>query len=298
MQLWSLTDDRREFPMNIKPVSNECLSSTAIECLAQRFDRPDAVQALVLLGSYARGEAGPYSDVDLVRFVRSGTKLSDDGTHLHDERILINVSSVGPEEYEQWFVDPFQATRWIAGLRVARVLIDREQFFTNGLQRRAREFLWDTSMQLRANVEAARRMVGWSEEVHKGLESLRRQNDFGRLLNACHGLSWGLSEVLQLHLGVLVSSDNNAFNEVEEALGVQNEQIIDLRRIVFGVKGTTSLRQRVIAGLSLYVLIAEQMPSDLEQGNDARIIQMTVNQIRAVLPNYLSELWVDDRVDE
>lgn len=56
------------------------------------------------------------------------------------------------------------------------------------------------------------------------------------------------------------------------------------------MKGSTSLRQRVIAGLSLYVLIAEQMSSGVEQGNDAGIIQMTVNQIRAVLPNYLSEL--------
>ena len=277
---------RRELTMASRSISDRCLPSVDIETLAKRFDRADVVQALILLGSYARGDAGPHSDVDLVRFVLPGTKLTDDGTHLHEERLLINISSFASDEYEQWFLDPLQATRWIAGLRVARVLIDREQFFSDGLQRRAREFLWDAEMQRRANVEVSRRMVGWSEEVHKGLEGLRRENDLGRLLNACHGLSWGLAEVLQLRLGVLVSSDNNAFEEVEEALGDQHQEIVHLRRLVFGVTGTPTLRQRVIAGLALYALIAEQM-SHAEQGNDARLIQMTVEQIRAILPAYL-----------
>ena len=179
---------RRELTMASRSISDRCLSSVDIETLAKRFDRADVVQALILLGRYARGDA------DLVRFVLPGTKLTDDGTHLHEERLLINVSYFAPNEYEQWFLDPLQATRWIAGLRVARVLIDREQFFSDGLQRRAREFLWDAEIQRRANVEVSRRMVGWSEEVHKGLEGLRRENDLGRLLNACHGLSWGLGE--------------------------------------------------------------------------------------------------------
>jgi hypothetical protein len=34
-------------------------------------------------------------------------------------------------------------------------------------------------------------MVGWCEEVNKALEGLRRTHNIGRLLNGCHGLSWG-----------------------------------------------------------------------------------------------------------
>ena len=54
--------------------------------LIQRFDKPDVVQALVLLGSYARDEAGPHSDIDLIRFVKSGAKLSGDRTHLDQQK--------------------------------------------------------------------------------------------------------------------------------------------------------------------------------------------------------------------
>ena len=267
--------------------NNHHLSSLDINELIQRFDKPDVVQALILMGSYARNEAGPNSDVDLVRFVIAGTKLSDDGTHLYKKTKLINISTVEPDDYEKWFTDPYEATKWIAGIRIAHALIDREQFFTNGLQIRARDFVWDTVIQLRANIEASRRMVGWCEEVNKGLEGLRRNHDIGRLLNACHGLSWGLSEVIQIQRGILVTSDNNNYNEVESALS-DNIQMTELRRITFGVTGTYTLRQRVIAGLQFYVLLAEQM-SHIWQSDDVGIIQHTVEQIRHFVPNLFSE---------
>jgi predicted nucleotidyltransferase len=266
---------------------NYHLSSLDIDKLAQRFDKTDVVQALILMGSYARNEAGPNSDIDLIRFVIAGTKLSDNGTHLHENKILINISTVEPDEYEKWFIDPNEVTKWIAGLRVARVLIDRKDFFTNGLQIRAQRFVWDSTIQSRANIEASHRMVGWCEEAHKGLEGLRRNNDIGRLLNACHGLSWGLSEILQIQRGILVTSDNNVFKEVELALG-NNTEMIELRRITFGVTGSYTLRQRVIAGLQFYVLLAEQM-SDVWQADDIQIIEHTIKQIRNFVPNLFSE---------
>jgi predicted nucleotidyltransferase len=92
------------------------------------------------MGSYARNEAGPYSDIDLVRFVIAETKLSDDGTHLDDQKRLIHISTVEPDEYEKWFIEPYEITKWIAGLRVAQVLVDREDFFTNGLQNTCSSF--------------------------------------------------------------------------------------------------------------------------------------------------------------
>ncbi|UJR20749.1 hypothetical protein I4U23_023867 [Adineta vaga] len=263
------------------------LSPSDIDELICRFDKPDVVLALILMGSYARNEAGPHSDIDLVRFVINGTKLSDDGTHLFQNRVLITICTVESKDYEKWFIEPYEATKWIAGIRIARALVDRENFFINSLQKRARNFIWDSRIQSRADIEASHRMVGWCEETNKGLEGLRRTNDNGRLLNACHGLSWGLSEVIQIHHGILVSSDNNVFNEIELALG-DNKLLIQLRRITFGIVGTYSLRQRVIAGLQLFVLLAEQM-SNVWQENDIEIIQHTVKQIRHYVPNIFSE---------
>jgi len=259
------------------------LSSLDIDELAQRFDKPDVIQALILMGSYARNEAGPNSDVDLIRFVISGKHLFNDGTYLHEKKILINISTVEADEYEKWFIEPYEATKWIAGLRIARALIDRENFFTNGLQIRARDFIWDMAIQSRANIEASRRMVGWCEEVHKGLEGLHRTYDKGRLLNACHGLSWGLSEIIQIQRGILVSSDNNVFNEIELVLN-DNMQMIELRRITFGIVGSYTLRERVIAGLQFYVLLAEQMKT-IWQTYDIEIIEYTVERIRNFIPD-------------
>lgn len=257
------------------------LTSADLQQLIQRFDQIDAVQALVLFGSYARNDAGPYSDIDLVRFVHSGRKLSDDGTHLDEKNRLINISSIESNEYEKWFVEPYEATKWIAGLRVARVLVDREGFFVDGLQERARNFIWTSTIQSRANIEASRRMIGWTEEVHKGLEGLRREHDHGRLLNAIHGLSWGLSEVLQIQHGVLIISDNSLFDQIELTLGEEIE-MIKLRRITFGVDGSHSLGERVRAGLQFYILLFEQMKNSW-QGCDIRTIEQTVEQIRQFL---------------
>ncbi|CAF4341506.1 unnamed protein product [Rotaria socialis] len=148
---------------------SNCLSSSDIDQFAQRFDKPDVVQAIILAGSYAHDEADPHSDIDLVRSVSSGSNLLNDGTYLHEKKMLTNLLTVKSEEYTKWFTDPCEATKWIAGIRIARAIIDRENFFFNGLQ-----------------------MVAWCEEAHKGLEGLRRNDDIGLLLNACHGLSWGL----------------------------------------------------------------------------------------------------------
>ncbi len=49
-----------------------------LEQLVERFDAP-GVRAIVLMGSYARGEAGPYSDIDVVRLT-DGTELVGAGS--------------------------------------------------------------------------------------------------------------------------------------------------------------------------------------------------------------------------
>lgn len=76
-------------------------------------------------------------------------------------------------------------------------------------------------------------MVGWIEEVHKGLEG-RRRRDPGRLLSASFDLSWGLSSIVKMQRGVLVSGDNGFFNEVAKAAG-EETMWSQLRAIAFGV---------------------------------------------------------------
>ncbi|MDI7275115.1 MAG: nucleotidyltransferase domain-containing protein [Anaerolineae bacterium] len=248
--------------------------------LARRFDAP-GVKAIVLMGSYARGDSGPYSDFDLTR-VTEGDATHPPESHLIGGHLVV-VSDAGPAQVEAWFTRPEVAANIMVGLRQARALVDRSGTFA-AIQARARAFVWDATMQERANAWASEQMVGWIEEAHKGLEGLLR-GDIGRLLNARFGLSWGLSRVVQVQRGVLVSSENDSYDGVAEAIG-RDSRWTRLRRTAFGVEDdegqAPTLREQVIAGLRLYVETAVLLEGALLP-REAELVAETVARIRAAL---------------
>lgn len=234
------------------------------EALAERFRRP-GVKAIALMGSRAGDEAGPFSDVDLVRFVEEGFEREGDaGSHVIDG-FLVVVSDVNPMEVERMFKDPERATVFIAGARSGRPLWDPEGCFEE-IRNRARAFVWDEKMQASADAHASRELAGWAEEAQKGLEGLKR-GDPGRFLNARFGLSWGLVNVMRVQRGVLISSDNSFFSEVVADLGVDSEWA-HLCRAAFGMEDPEGrplpLEEQVRAGLRLYVLTAEMLDPILD----------------------------------
>ena len=253
------------------------------DALAARF-RDDGVDAIALMGSHARGDAGPYSDVDLVRLRIADSPAREPATHLFNG-VFVVVSDVTPADAEAWFSDPDKASACVAGLRRARPLWDPRGAFA-ALQRRADAFVWDESMQSRANAWAGGQMVGWIEEVQKGLEGLRR-NDEGRLLNARYGLSWGLTNVMRVQRGVLITGDNGTYPEVAAAIG-RDSQWVRLSRETFGIAGGLSLRDQVVSGLRLYLLTAELIGQALAPHHRA-LIEEAVARIRKELASAAGE---------
>ena len=254
------------------------MNRTELERLARNFDAPD-VRAIALMGSHARGDAGPYSDVDLVRFVAAGAgELEGAGSHLIDG-LLVVVSNVTPDAVERWFTQAAEAVTVVGGLRQAQPLLDREGVFA-AIQARAHAFVWTPDLQAQANAGASEAMVGWIEEAHKGLEGLRRQ-DPGRMLNGLFGLTFGLSRVMQLQRGVLLTGDNGFYNEVAQAVGPDSPWA-QLRAVAFGVGEVhgrpPSLRERVVAGLGLYVATAELL-GDAILPEHRPLIDATVQRI-------------------
>ena len=258
--------------------------------------------AFALLGSYARGDAGPFSDVDVVRFV------SDDKHEAEPRSFLIGVeegkragecraparsfphqwlvvrSTITPNQVESWFSDPGQAVGVIDGLRRGRALWDPDDVFAS-IQQRARRFEWTQTLQEKADLLAGKELVGWIEEAHKGLEGLRR-NDTGRLLNARFGLSWGLAWVMRVQRGVLTASDNTFYDEIISAVGPESRWARLLRR-AFGTSnegesGPLSLREEVLAGLWLYCETFELLKEALPQ-QDYPLIAATAGRIHAEL---------------
>lgn len=243
--------------------------------LTQQFMHPH-VLALALMGSFARNEAGPYSDVDLVRFTADETPvLSDNGSHMINGRLVV-VSQLTKSDIKQWFTQPDIAVNVIAGVRKAQALHDPNHYFAN-IQQRAQQFVWDDVMQQKANLWASAAMVGWIEEVHKGLEGLRR-HDIGRMLNAKHGLTWGMARVLIVQRGILLNGDNAFYKQLLASMKPESEWI-RWWQIAFGIGNPTTLQEQIIAGLHVYLETAVSLQAIL-QPNDKILIQQTQHHIK------------------
>lgn len=238
--------------------------------LAEQF-RDGGVCAISLMGSYARRDAGDFSDIDLVRFREVNGPEHDAETHLVN-RMFVVVSDVTPALAEAWFTDPDRASSCIMGVRTAMPLWDPQGYFA-ALQRRADAFVWDESMQIKANSWASEQMVGWIEEVQKGLEGLRR-NDEGRMLNARYGLSWGLTNVMRVQRGVLITGDNGTYPEVVESVG-RDSHWVRLSRRAFGITNGLSLRDQVASGLCLYLLTVELIEEVIQHKHKTLIEEVT-----------------------
>ena len=279
-------------PIELPPELPSCLKA---------WTTPHTV-AFALLGSYARGDAGPHSDLDIVRFVdddkhkaeaqsflmsdsNEGIRRIDDiSAPGHSRQRLVVHSTVTPSHVESWFTDPGESVKIIVGLRDGRALWDPDGAFA-AIQQRAREFNWTRALQGKADRLAGKELVGWIEEAHKGLEGLRR-NDTGRLLNARFGLSWGLAWVMRLHRGVLSTSDNTFYDDVISVVGTDSRWARLLRRAFGTATGeetcSPSLREEVESGLLLYcetfALLEKALPPD-----DHILIEATVQRIRSEL---------------
>lgn len=254
-----------------------------MEELIRRFGVPGA--ALVLMGSHARGDAGPFSDVDLVRFLPDDQdEKSGDGSFLNDGRLVV-VSSVVPSEVDAWFTQPEQAVTSIEGLRAARLIAGPAWQFEQ-LQARAIAFTWDEQMQNRARRWVRDQMAGWVEEAHKGLEGLRR-HDVGRMLNARFGLSWGLAWVLTVWYGILLFGDNTFYDQVRGALsGAHAVRLLDRSFGVVVDEPDHALEAQVRAGLEFYCLVAATVQPALT-GAEGELISRTAKRIDAWLAEHM-----------
>ena len=218
--------------------------------LLARFDTPP-VKAVLLVGSYARGDAGPYSDVDLFRL--TSAPLPDAGTHLWEGK-LVNVSDAVPEAVEARFGEPERAIDTVTGLREARVLRDREE---------------------RADRRASAQLAGWAEEAHKGLAGLWT-GDTGRLLNAQFSLSWGLAKTVRVQYGLLSGSDNAFFADLQPVFA--GTRWLELLQEAYGLTGL-ALPEQVRAGLELYAHTAGLLEPALHDG-DRPVVEHMVQRIR------------------
>lgn len=205
--------------------------------------------AIVLGGSHARGDATPFSDVDLIRYVRVLPPEHQRYSlrYVGEKLVSISVNSITAERRK--LTRPETAIRAVPGLRQSQILLDKDGIFA-ALKQSAEKFVWDEEMQRMANDYASETLVGFAEEAHKIMSGLLRRND-ASVLYASYGLVLGLIRVMATYRGVYIRTENDYLTAIIEKVGAESAWSYYLQ-VASGLEEAPP-RMRGIAALGLYM---------------------------------------------
>lgn len=187
------------------------------EALVRRFVDSRTL-ALLLVGSHARGEAGPMSDIDLARHVAAPTDHGDLACHVDGAGRLVTVKTLQAAR-EGFALDrPGMAVWQVPALRQAEILFDRDGAAA-GLVERARAFSWA------ALAEAADRHVA-GEVAHLTEEALKiaagvSKGRASQILYGTLGMTVNLGEAMVVHRRSFIDSENRLFDIALEAMAAE-----------------------------------------------------------------------------
>lgn len=259
------------------------LSDEALAALAERIGALEA-DGLALTGSYARGEATRYSDIDLLRFASTEPTSERERYRLSllDGR-LVSVTTTTILAKRAELARPESALWAVEGLRQARILSDRNGALA-ALLSEAQAFTWTPALRAAAAGHASETLAGLAEEVHKALGALERGAD-GALLYATIGLQQGLIRAALVAACTLLTSENDFFDAALR-LATPDRRWSRLLRIVIGHDAPPVelplARGRGIAALWLYVVAAGMLAASLTE-EDCVVVAESVERIRVNL---------------
>jgi hypothetical protein len=175
----------------------------------------DSTLALLVVGSFARGDAGPSSDVDLARHVVDNARhgelhcLADHGERLVTVKMLCAAREVAA------LLDPGAAVWQVPTLRDAVILFDRDGNAAR-LIARARAFSW-TELDGAADRHVATEVADYAEEELKIVGGLADGRP-GQIAYGVMGLVLGLAEIAVIHRREFIVSENRLFDTALEVM--------------------------------------------------------------------------------
>src|ERR671932_747237 len=207
--------------------------------------------AIILAGSHAQGDATPYSDVDLAHLVAAPLS-GPDKRYDYREGHFVSVATRPLAWFRAAVTRPEHAVLYVAGLRQARILLDREGAF-RAFQQELENFSW-TPLQEAANSYASSAMMHLAEVAHKVLSALVRGGRMS-LFEATSGLWYALTQAVAVQRGVLAVSSHTHMRQVREAGGENPPGARDHWVVAASdvhAARATSVEARAIAALCLY----------------------------------------------
>jgi hypothetical protein len=229
------------------------LSDSFLQSILDSIEAPDVV-GVGIVGSYARGQEGKYSDVDFDIFVAELPKNPYDRYTLRywgDKLVSLKYTLLEAERTA--LTDPRRAIWAVPGLRGMKIVLDKDGSLAE-LQKAAQHFDFSL-LQRQADEFAAEEIKGCAEEVHKILSGLARSHE-STVLYATWGLVTNMLEAVAVQRGVMIVSENRYFDLIQASVG-RDTKWVSAFRTAWGLDSTSAQYQsRGAAALRLYRLTA------------------------------------------
>ena len=250
-------------------VDGEFLDSLIAE-FAPAFDY------IALIGSHARGTAGPFSDVDLLclREDEFGKSIPPKVLVLRKGR-LISITYDSLSTWRRILWSPENALWAVVTLRSMCIIRDERNELAT-LKGAAQELRW-SDIQKEADIAASLRILAATEIVLKALNALAA-NDRMRAGLAVMGLTDHLAHAIALSRGILVETTNAIIPATIQEMGTDSSWSGHCREAL-GLGSNCRVEARVRAALALYRETAEHL-----RGIVSPNLQAAIDAVLAKLP--------------
>ncbi len=239
------------------------LTETMLQSLIAEVDNQQ-VRGIILGGSQARGDATPYSDVDLACFMADDFRPLRNRYFYRDSR-LIGISSKTLNMIQEQLTDPYKALWVVPSIKQARVLLDKDGSMAQ-LKRMVEEFRWE-SIREEASGYAGHILHCDIEFAHKLLGGLWQHNSSG-VAYAIQRIFDGATMVMALFHGVFITTGHVYYQQVEEAVGLETDWT-RYHRLLIGLQNgnedATSIEGRAKLALQLYCETAAHLWASLSE---------------------------------
>ena len=229
------------------------LTDPFIQSILKKIDSPDVI-GVGIVGSYARGQEGRYSDVDVDIYVSTLPENEYDRYILrYWDNKLVSLKYALLEDELEALTNPCRAIWAVPGLSGMKIVLDKDGSLTK-LQKMTQKFDWSL-LQSAADEFAAEQVMHCAEEVHKILNGLARGHE-STVLYATWGLVKNMLEAVAVQRGLMIVSENRYFDLIQESVG-RDTKWVSAFRTAWGLDSTSSQYQsRGVAALMLYRLTA------------------------------------------
>lgn len=236
------------------------LSDDFLNALVAEFDDTNTI-GFALGGSHVRGEASPYSDVDIDQFVTAIPNDAADYRLMFRAGHLVSLTLQTAAAMRQSLNRPQEAIWRVANLINYRILLDKDGTLVQLLDE-ARDFRW-LALQEAADRYASAELAGLAEEAHKAMTALLHRDEAAALLTT-RGQALGITRLVATQRGVMIKTEASYFPQVWKAVGADSAWV-RYHRIAVGLDVPTGSPAFAcaIAGLHLYIETARLMRSFL-----------------------------------